>query len=38
MIIQFIVMEDGILSQEKVVRGVDSLWNKKVLRVVKAMS
>lgn len=36
-IIQFVVMEDGTLGQEKVVRGVDPLLDEEALRVVKAM-
>ena len=36
-IIQFVVMEDGSLGQEKVVRGVDPLLDEEALRVVKAM-
>lgn len=36
-IIQFVVMEDGKLGQEKVVRGVDPLLDEEALRVVKAM-
>ena len=36
-IIQFVVMEDGTLGQEKVVRGVDPLLDEEALRVVIAM-
>ena len=36
-IIQFVVMEDGTLGQEKVVRGVDPLLDEEALRVVEAM-
>ncbi|WP_073346708.1 TonB family protein [Bacteroides congonensis] len=36
-IVQFVVMEDGTLGQEKVVRGVDPLLDEEALRVVKAM-
>lgn len=36
-IVQFVVMEDGTLGQEKVVRGVDSLLDEEAIRVVKAM-
>ena len=36
-IVQFVVMEDGTLSQAKVIRGVDPLLDEEALRVVKEM-
>ena len=37
-IVQFVVMEDGTLSQAKVIRGVDPLLDEEALRVVKEMT
>ena len=36
-IVQFVIMEDGILDQAKVIRGVDPLLDEEALRVVKSM-
>ena len=36
-IVQFVIMEDGTISQEKIARGVDELLDAEALRVVKGM-